>query len=203
LAQLLHNPLLIGADVNNFDGALLPGSRAGRSVFEFSYGAMHGQGNGCMNKKIVIALVLLLLLAGGGAGAFFMLQQSDSAEADATGAAAEKLGGDAEPEGDPIYLPLSPAFVVNFEHNGAIRYLQLGMQAMSYDQAAVDKVEANMPAVRNNLILMFSAQDYEVLNTVEGKENLRKEVLDSINKVVRLSGESAVNDVFFTSFVVQ
>ena len=149
-----------------------------------------------MKKKIIIAVVLLLLV-GGGAGAYFMLQ-ADSSQ---PGADAEEV---VEPEEeDPIYLPLDPAFVVNFEHNGSIRYLQLSLQAMSYDQAAVDKVAANMPAVRNNLILLFSAQDYESLNTVEGKENLRKAVLDAINQVVRLTGDSVVNDVFFTGFVVQ
>ncbi len=150
-----------------------------------------------MNKKIIMAVVLLLLV-GGGAAAFFLLQ-SDSSTPDAAAEGGEIV----EPERDAIYLPLSPAFVINFEYKGAIRYLQLSMQVMSYDQDAVDKVEANMPAVRNNLILLFSAQDYEVLNTVEGKENLRKEVVDSINQVLRLTGDVAVNDVFFTAFVVQ
>ncbi len=150
-----------------------------------------------MNKKIIMAVVLLLLV-GGGAAAFFLLQ-SDSSTPDAAAEGGEIV----EPERDAIYLPLSPAFVINFDYKGAIRYLQLSMQVMSYDQDAVDKVEANMPAVRNNLILLFSAQDYEVLNTVEGKENLRKEVVDSINQVLRLTGDAAVNDVFFTAFVVQ
>lgn len=150
-----------------------------------------------MNKKIIIAVVLLLLV-GGGVGAFFMLQpESPGPEATAEG------GEVVEPERDPIYLPLSPAFVINFEHKGAIRYLQLTLQIMSYDQDVVDKVEANMPAVRNKLILLFSAQDYEALNTLEGKEDLRKAVLESINEVVRLSGDMVVNDVFFTGFVVQ
>ncbi|MFT4518760.1 MAG: flagellar FliL protein [Halioglobus sp.] len=155
-----------------------------------------------MNKKIIIGVVVLLL-AGGGAGAFFMLQEPESSTGDEATAESAEAGAPVEPDEAPIYLPLSPAFLLNFEHSGGMRYLQLTLQAMSYDQAAVDKVQANMPAVRNNLILLFSTQDYDVLNTVEGKENLRKEVTDSINQVVRLSGESMVNDVFFTSFVVQ
>ncbi len=93
--------------------------------------------------------------------------------------------------------------MVNFERNGSIRYLQMTLQVMSYDQEVVDKVSANMPAVRNNLIMLFSAADYESLASVEGKEALRKQVLVSINEVVRLKGDTKVDDVFFTGFVMQ
>lgn len=155
-------------------------------------------------KKIIIIVVVVLVLAGGGVAAF-MLMGSDDTEAeagasDATGAAVEAV---AEPERDPIYLPLSPAFVVNFEHKGSIRYLQLTLQIMSFHQEVVDKVDANMPAVRNKLIMLFSGQDYDALNTSEGKENLRKEVLTSIDEVLRLEGEMKVSDVYFTGFVMQ
>ena len=92
--------------------------------------------------------------------------------------------------------------MVNFEHKGGIRYLQLSLQVMSFDEAAIEKVEANMPAVRNNLILLFSGQDYNFLTTVEGKEKLREEVRDSINELVHLTGSSKVNEVFFTGFVM-
>jgi len=152
-------------------------------------------------KKNIIILVVLLVFVGGGAGAFFVLKVDDSKPV--AGAEVEGSGVPVEPEGDPIYLPLDPAFVVNFEHNGSIRYLQLSLQIMSYEQTAVDKAAANMPAVRNALILLFSGQDYDSLNTVEGKENLRKLVLDSINRVVHLTDGSLVNEVFFTGFVMQ
>ena len=74
---------------------------------------------------------------------------------------------------------------------------------MAYDQAVLDKVAANIPAVRNNLIMLFSGEDYDYLTTLEGKENLRQEVLGSINQVVRFKGKSGVKEVFFTGFVMQ
>jgi flagellar FliL protein len=151
-------------------------------------------------KKIIIIVVVLVLLGGGGA-AFFLLNGSDPAPA--AGTESEQVEVQVEEVSDPIYLPLDPAFVVNFEHNGGIRYLQLSLQVMSFDQAVVEKVEANMPAVRNNLILLFSGQDYDSLTTVEGKEKLREDVRESINQLVHLTGSSKVNDVFFTGFVMQ
>jgi len=153
-------------------------------------------------KKIIIIVVALLVLGGGGAAAFFMLGD-DGAAADAAGADGAAAAAPVEEEKDPIYLGLDPAFVANFEHNGSIRYLQLTLQIMSYDQGVIDKVSANMPAVRNNLILLFSSQDYDALATVEGKEGLREQVLVSINDVVKLTDDPKVNEVFFTGFVMQ
>lgn len=153
-------------------------------------------------KKVIIAVVAVLLLGGIAGGAYFMFGGSgepDTAAADDAGSPPAPE----EPETDPIYLPLSPAFVVNFEQGGRTRYLQIELQTMSYDQGVIDKVEANMPAVRNGLILLFSDQDYAALNTVEGKENLRKQVLDAINTVIRAKGRPRVDDVFFTGFVMQ
>lgn len=160
------------------------------------------QGKEWMKKIIIIALGALLL-AGGGAAAFFLLNKQEPGQADVTAGTEGEAAQPAEPEGDPIYLALDPAFVVNFEHNGGVRYLQLSLQVMAYQQEVIDKVAANMPAVRNNLILLFSSQNYEALNTLEGKESLRKQVAESINEVVRLSGENRVDDVYFTGFVVQ
>lgn len=153
-----------------------------------------------MNKKILIAVIALVVLGGGGAGAFFFLQGEEGDAAAAGGADAATAQ---EPLADPIYLALSPAFLVNFDHNGTIRYLQIELQVMARDQDIVDKVEANMPAVRNKVIMLLSAQDYDAVSTVEGKDALRQEVLGAVNESLQLTGGDAVEEVFFTSFVVQ
>ncbi|MDZ7784009.1 MAG: flagellar basal body-associated FliL family protein [Halioglobus sp.] len=155
-------------------------------------------------KKIIIAVVPLLLVAVA-AGAYFLLGGNDAGPAGSTAesAGSEQAQETPEREDDPLYLALSPAFVVNFEHNGGVRYLQIELQAMSYEQEVLDKVAANMPAVRNKLILLFSSQDYETLNTLEGKETLRRRALEAINELLRLDGEHSVEELFFTGFVVQ
>ena len=150
-----------------------------------------------MNKKILIAVIAVLVLGGGGAGAFFFLQGGE--EVAAEGEAEPKE----EPLADPIYLGLSPAFLVNFDHNGTIRYLQIELQVMARDQDIIDKVEANMPAVRNKVILLLSAQNYDAVSTVEGKEQLRQEVLAAVNESLQLTEGDALEDAFFTNFVVQ
>ncbi len=153
-------------------------------------------------KKIIIIAVVVLLLLGGGLAAYILLGK-DSPDQLADGSGTGQPEAQRAVEADPVYLPLDPAFVVNFENNGSIRYLQLSLQVMAYDEAVLDKVAANTPAVRNELIMLFSGQDYDQLNTLEGKESLREQVLAAINRVVRLKGESAVQEVFFTGFVMQ
>lgn len=153
-------------------------------------------------KKIIVAVVVLLLL-GGGAGAFFLLPLGEPPADGEAAQAGQQVAPEPEPDGEALYLPLDPAFVVNFEYNGGIRYLQISLQVMAYEPSVLEKVAAHMPAVRNNLILLFSGQDYPTLNTVEGKEALRGAVRESVNKQLKLKGESRVRDVFFTGFVVQ
>lgn len=149
-------------------------------------------------KKIIIIVVGVLLLVAIGVGVYLMLS-GDSEEANASGETIEEVDEDL----DPIYLEMRPAFVVNFEHKGAIRYVQASLQLMSYEQDAIDKVQANMPAVRNRLIMLFSTQNYVSLSTIEGKEQLLVDSRKAVNTTVNLKGKLVIDEVYFTSFVIQ
>ncbi|MEZ5529444.1 MAG: flagellar basal body-associated FliL family protein [Porticoccaceae bacterium] len=155
-----------------------------------------------MNKMLIIIIAVVVLLAGGGGAAYFFLAGGEEESAGESAAVVAEAAVEEE-EREAIYLPLDPAFVVNFEHNGSIRYLQLSLQVMSYEQAVLDKVQANMPAVRNTLILLFSGQNFDELNTLEGKEALRLKVKDAIQEVVHFKKGQTLDDVFFTGFVMQ
>ena len=155
-------------------------------------------------KKIIMIVAIVLLVIGGAGAAYFLGGNSSTPTTDNVEVPIEEPEEEEteEEEADPIYLPLKQ-FVMSFDHNGDIRYLQLSIQVMSYQQDAIDKVAANMPAVRNSLIMLFSSQNYDSLQSIKGKEQLREEVMDAINTVVRLKGKVVVNDVFFTDFVLQ
>jgi flagellar FliL protein len=58
--------------------------------------------------------------------------------------------------------------------------------------------------MRNNLLMLIGAQDPASLNTREGKELLGKAMLDDVTAVlVKMAGKGKVNEIFFTSFVMQ
>ncbi|KAA3648372.1 MAG: hypothetical protein DWQ07_05095 [Chloroflexi bacterium] len=64
------------------------------------------------------------------------------------------------------------------------------------------KVEVNdlMPAINDSLLTLISSKTFEQINTAEGKEHLRVEIMELVNS--RLS-EYHVIAVYFTEFVVQ
>ena len=71
--------------------------------------------------KLVMLIVVVLVLAGGGAGAWWW-----------TSHAAPKVAAVPPPE-PPHYLALDPPFVVNFEAEQVVRFLQITVQIMSRD----------------------------------------------------------------------
>lgn len=147
-------------------------------------------------KLLLIVVVLVVLLAGAGVGAWFAFGR---APAPAHGKTAQ-----AKPIGPPLYLALDPPFIVNFRDDDALRFLQVGVEVMAHDQAALDTLKAEEPVARNALVLLFSSQDYKTLSSRDGKEKLRAEALTELQKIVReRSGKPGLEAVYFTSFVMQ
>jgi len=158
------------------------------------------EGAGAPKKRsmlVIIIVALVVLLAGGGAAWYFM------AAGDAK--KGEKAQHEETPQGPPIYVALDPPFVVNFEAEQLVRFLQVTVQVMSRDPATVDLVKANDPVVRNDLLLLLGGQHYESISTREGKEKLREQALEAVRRVVTNAGGKAdrVEAVYFTSFVMQ
>ncbi len=102
-----------------------------------------------------------------------------------------------------LFLPIDPPLVVNFEEGSAVRFLQIAMTISCKDQKVLDSVTKSMPVVRNNLLLLMSNRDYQSLMSREGKEKLRQEALAEINAVQKKQGADSIDDLLFTSFVVQ
>ena len=105
----------------------------------------------------------------------------------------------------PIYYKFDPAFVVNFGGEGSARYLQVTVEAMGRDAAVMENLKNTEPAVRNDLVMLFSGQDNATLMSVEGKEKLRAATLETIRKVLDSEGGNGklIEAVYFTSFVIQ
>jgi len=74
---------------------------------------------------------------------------------------------------------------------------------MAHDQKAIDSVQKNIPLIRNNLLLLMSNRNYQSMMSREGKEKLRGEALAEIRGVQKKQGGEDIDDLLFTSFVVQ
>jgi flagellar FliL protein len=102
-----------------------------------------------------------------------------------------------------LFYAIDPPLVVNFEDGSAVRFLQISMEIMAKDQKSLESVQKNIPLIRNNLLLLMSNRNYQSLMSREGKEKLRAEALAEIQSVQKKTGGLEIDDVLFTSFVVQ
>ena len=102
------------------------------------------------------------------------------------------------------YLALEPAFVVNFEDQGAIRFLQVSVEIATRDPKVVEAVKLHMPAIRDRLIVLFSGADYPTLASRDGKETLRTQAKQALQEILRAQGApDAIEGLYFTNFVMQ
>lgn len=108
------------------------------------------------------------------------------------------------PKRAPLYLALDPAFVVNFQDNESLRFLQIEVQVMAFEQSDLDALVASTPVVRDALVTLFSDQAFESVSTRQGKERLREQALAELRRIVReRTGKDGLEAIYFTSFVMQ
>jgi flagellar FliL protein len=162
--------------------------------------AAPGQEGAPAKKKswLIIAIIAVVVLGGVGGAAWFLLgAKSDPKKAHAETKKEEHL--------PPIYIALDPPFVVNFEAEQLVRFLQVTVQVMTRDPETAEQLKSNDPVVRNDLLLLLGNQNYHTISSREGKEKLRLQALDAVRKVVKSAGgkPEKVEAVYFTSFVMQ
>jgi flagellar FliL protein len=103
-----------------------------------------------------------------------------------------------------IYFPLRPALIVNYNAKGRQRFLQTEISIMTRDEEVVAAVELHMPMIRNNLIILFSGQTYNELQTDEGRQLLKQDSLKELQNIMQqVIGKPGIEKVLFTNFVMQ
>lgn len=140
-------------------------------------------------KLIIIAVVVLILGAGGyfGYSKFIKGKESEpKAERE------EKMA---------IICPLK-SFVVNLLDKKGVgkRYLKvtMGLEVGKEEDKLV--VENRTPQLRDSVLLLLSSRTLKEIKTLEGKLELKQEILSRMKQVL---GQGIVEKVYFTEFVVQ
>ncbi|MGA8009343.1 MAG: flagellar basal body-associated FliL family protein [Thiomonas sp.] len=176
------------------------------------------KGGGKSKLIIIILVVVIVLLAGGGAAAYFLMKP----KAPLTPAAQAALAA-AERAKNMRFISMDP-FVTNLQStDGNVHYLQVKLDLKTYDPSVEGKVKLMTPELRNNILRILAAQSADKIDTVESRDHLRQEILQSVNKALESApaaeagGEHGgggahaasghkqppIDGVFFTAFVVQ
>ena len=107
-----------------------------------------------------------------------------------------------EAEGPVIeYIEFTPKFTVNLAEPR--KYLMLNVQILAEGADAVARIKKHMPALRHELIMLFTGRPSDQLQTMEQREALRQETSVVIHKALdKLENGDGYRDVFFTEFLI-
>lgn len=151
-------------------------------------------------SKLPLIIGAVVLLAGGAGGGWWWTQRHTPAPAPEGEAAAETATAKAA----ATYFALDPSFVVNLADTDMPRYLQADVQVMTRDAETLAAIEAQAPAIRNRLLLLFGQQTAAQLGQRSGKERLQEQGVAEVRKLLREERLPAKAEaVIFTSLVVQ
>jgi len=153
---------------------------------------------GATVKKSSVPLLIsiaLLAVAGGGGSAWFVLERGRTAEASRP----------AEVNSAPKYLVHLEGFTVNLADAEETHFLRVTMD-LGIDRlpegADKEKAAAVLPVgrIRDAILSVLTAGKADALLTSEGKAQLKKSLVESLNHNVP---EVGVREVYFTEFLVQ
>ena len=182
--------------------------------------------SGLVKILIFVFAGILLIAVGLGAGYFmFGSQQPDPSEeidaiiertkdeADAEKQAAleqaenlaEKVAKE-KPEAETFvttYFEFPGTFTTNLRSSR--KFLQLGLGVSTqYDESVMLNIETHQLALRSEILNVMSEFTEEDIQGKAGREGLAKALADGINeKMLKLEGFGGVEEVHFTSFVLQ
>lgn len=157
-----------------------------------------------MWKRALIELLLvvsvILPVAAAQASADAAPEEAPAEEGDGK----EGEGDAAAPNAGAIYVPLKPALVVNYGGPGRLKYIKADISVRLQNPEAANSVRHHMPYIRNNLVMLFSAQTDESIASQEGKEALRREALEEVrNVILQEDQQDGVIDLYFNVFLIQ
>lgn len=110
------------------------------------------------------------------------------------GAAAGKEGASSAAN----MYPLEP-FIVNIYDGQELRYLKVKVE-MEMAGATKSDLDARLAPMRDAILVLLSSKTLQDIQDLQGKNQLKEEILVAINKIIT---PAKIAKVYFTDFVVQ
>lgn len=148
---------------------------------------------------LVIAGVVMVMMMGKGD------KKKEGADAQGAPAAAEGAHGAAPPAaggqtpGVSTVFSLEP-FIVNIYDGQELRYLKVKVELEMANAAVKPELEGRLAAIRDAILVVLTTKTLQEIQDVQGKNQLREEILTAISKII---AQGKVSKIYFTDFVVQ
>ena len=102
------------------------------------------------------------------------------------------------------YFEIQTPFVVNLADKGSLSFLQVNAQLKVKSEEIKQKLYLHLPAIQHTVMMVLSEQTSQDIKTVAGKQKLREKTLKEIQDLLlKQIGDKAVEDIYFTAFIVQ
>jgi len=163
------------------------------------------EGGGGKKKMFIIIGAAVAVAVVLGVVAFMLMGKGDKKEKGKEEAKTEakaeggKEGGGKEgaAAASNIY-PLEP-FIVNIYDGQELRYLKVKVE-MEMAGAVKGDLDARLAPMRDAILVLLSSKTLQDLQDLQGKNQLKEEILVAINKIIT---PAKIAKVYFTDFVVQ
>jgi len=161
-------------------------------------------------KLLIIVSVIALVFGVGGAfvvvkflgGASKGAEHSEDHKGDAEAKVESKSeagGKHGEAASPGVMFDLDP-FIVNLADPQEVRYLKLTLKLEVDSEAVSTELSTRIPQMRDAILVLLSSKDVNAVRTTQGKFQLRDEITQRINGLLKKPG---VRSAYFTEFVVQ
>jgi flagellar FliL protein len=107
-------------------------------------------------------------------------------------------GGGKEAAVSNMY-PLEP-FIVNIYDGQELRYLKVKIEMEMAGAGVKTEVDARLAPIRDSILVLLSSKTLQDIQDVQGKNQLKEEIMGAINKNLP---PGKIAKVYFTDFVVQ
>jgi flagellar FliL protein len=147
--------------------------------------------------NIIIICILVLCVLGGGffvwkSGLLSGLSKKDDIEF------SESDISDIRKEIGPIYS--MDTFIVNLIGGQGKNYLKTKIDLEMDNLRLQDEINRRLPQFRDAILTMLSSKTHEDIKTLEGKFQLRAEIISILNQYLNTG---KIRNVYFTDFIIQ
>lgn len=151
------------------------------------------------NKMPIIWIVLVVILAiVGSIGGTYVTNKFLAKSSDTQVEATETT----RVSKDEVLVAMDE-FLVNLAKNGTSdpQYIRIKLSLLTEDKTASEELTKNIAVIRDSVVnLLRQKKADEILSTADSVTNLKKQILDAVNKEY---GAPIVKEVFVTDLVVQ
>lgn len=147
---------------------------------------------------IIIGLVSLVLLIGAAVAGYLLFMKEPPPEEKDPGMEVPVPQINAQAEIGPMVN--IEEFIVNIISDENNHYVKASLTIELSSEPSKEELEKRMPQIRDAILLLVGNKTFEELQDLQGKKQLKAELLSKINAIL-YTGQA--KSIYFTDFVVQ